>query len=63
MRSPGRPKVAHRAQQFLFWRLIEQGISSEEAAVQAGASAPVGSRWFREAGGMTSTDGAMVRAA
>ncbi|MGY3436807.1 MULTISPECIES: IS30 family transposase [unclassified Marinovum] len=52
MRSPGRPKVADRAQQVLFWRLIEQGISSEEAAVQAGASAPVGSRWFREAGGM-----------
>jgi len=52
MRSPGRPKVAHQAQQVLFWRLIEKGISSEEAAVQAGASAPVGSRWFREAGGM-----------
>jgi len=52
IRSPGRPKVADRAQQVLFWRLIEQGISSEEAAVQAGASAPVGSRWFREAGGM-----------
>ncbi len=50
--SPGRPKAAHRAQQVLFWRLIEKGISSEEAAVQAGASAPVGSRWFREAGGM-----------
>ncbi|MFT7593878.1 MAG: transposase [Paracoccaceae bacterium] len=52
MRSPGRPKVAHRAQQVLFWRLIEKGVSSEEAAVQVGASAPVGSRWFREAGGM-----------
>jgi len=50
--SPGRPKAAHRAQQVLLWRLIEKGISSEEAAVQAGASAPVGSRWFREAGGM-----------
>jgi IS30 family transposase len=52
MRSPGRPKVAHRAQQVLFWRLIEKGVSSEAAAVQVGASAPVGSRWFREAGGM-----------
>jgi hypothetical protein len=52
MRSPGRPKMAHRAQQVLFWRLIEKGISSEEAAVQVGASAPVGRRWFREAGGM-----------
>jgi len=50
--SPGRPKAAHREQHVLFWRLIEKGLSSEEAAVQAGASAPVGSRWFREAGGM-----------
>lgn len=50
--SPGRPKTAHRSQRVLFWRLIEKGLSSEEAAVQAGASAPVGSRWFREAGGM-----------
>lgn len=52
LRSPGRPKLAHRAQQVLFWRLIEKGVSSEAAGVQAGASAPVGSRWFREAGGM-----------
>lgn len=36
----------------MFWQLIKQGVSSEEAGVQAGASAPVGSRWFREAGGM-----------
>ncbi len=50
--SPGRPKAAHREQQVLFWRLIGEGISSEAAAVQVGASAPVGSRWFREAGGM-----------
>jgi len=50
--SPGRPKAAHREQHVLFWRLIEKGRSSEESAVQVGASAPVGSRWFREAGGM-----------
>lgn len=36
----------------LFWRLIAKGLSSKDAAVQVGASAPVGSRWFREAGGM-----------
>lgn len=36
----------------MFWRLIGKGLSSEEAAVQVGASAPVGGRWFREAGGM-----------
>lgn len=50
--SPGRPKAAHREQHVLFWRLIAQGVSSEEAAVRIGASAPVGGRWFREAGGM-----------
>ncbi len=31
------------------------GLSSEEAAVEAGVSAPVGSRWFRSSGGMPST--------
>lgn len=50
--SPGRPKAAHREQHVLIWCLIAEGISSEEAAVQVGASAPVGGRWFREAGGM-----------
>ena len=50
--SPGRPSAALRSQQVVFWELIKQGVSSEEAGVQAGASAPVGSRWFREAGGM-----------
>ena len=31
------------------------GLSSEEAAVEAGVSAPVGSRWFRSSGGMPPT--------
>ncbi|WP_419248080.1 transposase [Tritonibacter mobilis] len=52
LHSLGRPRAALRSQQVMFWRLIKQGVSSEEAGVQAGASAPVGSRWFREAGGM-----------
>ncbi|PYG26272.1 IS30 family transposase [Pelagimonas varians] len=50
--SPGRPKAAHRKQHVMFWKLIGKGLSSEDAAVQVGASAPVGGRWFREAGGM-----------
>ena len=50
--SPGRPRLALRSQQVMFRELIEQGVSSAEAGVRAGASAPVGSRWFREAGGM-----------
>jgi IS30 family transposase len=35
-----------------FWLAIARGLSSEEAAAEAGVSAAVGSRWFREAGGM-----------
>jgi IS30 family transposase len=50
--SSGRPRTALRCEQVKFWQLIKQGVSSEEAGVQAGASAPVGSRWFREAGGV-----------
>jgi IS30 family transposase len=36
----------------MFWEYVAAGMSSEAAAVKAGASQPVGSRWFREAGGM-----------
>ena len=48
---PGRP-AASVALQRAFWRLIGAGVSSEGAAVGVGVSAPVGSRWFRQAGGM-----------
>jgi IS30 family transposase len=51
MRSPGRPpprrEIGRR-----FWIKIAQGLSSEYAALACGVSAPVGSRWFRHAGGM-----------
>ena len=36
-----------------FWDGIALGLSSEEAALAAGISPPVGGRWFRENGGMT----------
>jgi len=36
-----------------FWRLIAAGVSTEEAAERVGVSTPVGSRWFRHAGGMS----------
>ena len=52
LRSPGRPAVANRHQRAMFWEYVAAGMSSEAAAVKAGASQPVGSRWFREAGGM-----------
>ncbi len=51
MRSPGRP-VLSRAVQRQFWRLIATGVTSAEAALNVGVSVPVGTRWFRHAGGM-----------
>ena len=51
MRSPGRPAPS-RAVQRQFWALIATGITTAEAAVRVGVSVPVGSRWFRHAGGM-----------
>ena len=52
MRSPGRPEPS-RAVERAFWRLIAEGVTTEAAAVEVGVSAPVGSRWFRHAGGMS----------
>ena len=52
MRSPGRPPVNRREIQQRFWRKVAEGLSSEDAAVACGVSTPVGTRWFREAGGM-----------
>src|SRR6476661_5550327 len=51
MRSPGRPPV-RRDLERAFWVQIAAGLTSEDAAVACGVSAPVGSRWFRHAGGM-----------
>lgn len=51
MRSPGRPEPS-RVVQRQFWRLIATGITTAEAALGVGVSVPVGSRWFRHAGGM-----------
>src|SRR5215213_3825801 len=51
MRSPGRPIPARHVERE-FWRLIAQGKRSEDAAHEVGVSAPVGTRWFRHAGGM-----------
>jgi Helix-turn-helix domain len=54
MRSPGRPPVARREHRKRFWEAIARGLSSEEAGVASGLSPAVGTRWFREAGGMRS---------
>ena len=50
--SPGRPPVAGREERRRFWAAIAAGRASEEAAVDAGVSPAVGTRWFRKAGGL-----------
>jgi IS30 family transposase len=50
-RSPGRPPPPRKVERE-FWRRIGGGASSEVAAAGCGVSAPVGSRWFRDGGGM-----------
>jgi len=52
MRSPGRPYPPRHVEQE-FWRRIAEGMGSEDAAVAVGVSAPVGTRWFRNGGGMS----------
>lgn len=52
LRSPGRPTAGRRLERQQFWRSVAAGLSSEESAVTARVSPPVGVRWFREAGGM-----------
>ena len=52
MWSPGRPSTARREDRAQFWEAIARGASSEDAAVEARVSQAVGSRWFRQAGGM-----------
>ncbi|MDK1039751.1 MAG: IS30 family transposase [Actinomycetota bacterium] len=53
MRSPGRPPVRRDVER-AFWVKIAEGLSSENAAMACGVSGPVGSRWFRDRGGMPS---------
>jgi DNA-binding CsgD family transcriptional regulator len=51
MRSPGRPPVCRDVER-TFWIKIAEGLTSEDAAMACGVSGPVGSRWFRDRGGM-----------
>jgi DNA-binding CsgD family transcriptional regulator len=53
MRSPGRPPIRRDVER-AFWIKIAEGMTSEDAAIACGVSGPVGSRWFRERGGMPS---------
>ena len=55
LRSPGRPPIWQRENLCRFWRAVALGLSSEDAAIDAGVSGPVGARWFRSSGGMPPT--------
>jgi IS30 family transposase len=52
MQSPGRPPVARGEHLRLFWSAIARGATSTDAGVEAGVSPVVGTRWFRERGGV-----------
>jgi len=56
IRSPGRPTAGRREHRQRFWKAIARGVSSWDAARDAGVSEPVGTRWFRENGGMPPTN-------
>ena len=58
--SPGRPSTARREDRVRFWQAIARGLTTEDAAGEAGVSPAVGARWFRHAGGMPPTDLAPV---
>ena len=51
-RSPGRPPAGRREHRVRFWEAVARGLSSVDAAAEAGVSEVVGVRWFREGGGM-----------
>ena len=55
LRSPGHPPGWQRENLCRFWQAIAAGRTSEDAASDAGVSAPVGARWYRSSGGMPPT--------
>src|SRR5947199_3555514 len=51
-RGLGRPPAGRREHRVRFWEAIARGVSSENAAVEAGVLPSIGVRWFRKGGGM-----------
>lgn len=41
-RSPGRPPVANRSHQIVFWQTVAHGLSSDDATFKAGVLGPMG---------------------
>lgn len=52
MSSPGRPPMARVAHRRMFWSAIARGATSTDAGIEAGVSPVLGTRWFRERGGV-----------
>lgn len=52
MRSPGRPPAARKEHLRVFWTAIARGAKSTDAGIEAGVSPVVGTRWFRDHGGV-----------
>ena len=50
--SPGRPPVGRREDRCAFWAAIARGLYPEAAVAATRVSWVVGTRWFRQAGGM-----------
>jgi len=59
MKSPGAPSLRREVERE-FWCEIAKGVTSEEAAAAVGVSSAAGTRWFRQAGGMTPFDSAVL---
>lgn len=55
LRAPSRPPIRQRENLCRFWRAVASGLSSADAAIDAGVSAPVGARLFRSSGDMPPT--------
>jgi len=51
MISPGHPGT-RRGIEREFWKVVATGVTSEDAALAVGVSSAVGTRWFRQGGGM-----------
>jgi transposase len=60
VRTCGRPATGRREHRQLFWAAVARGLTSEDASAVAGVSTSVGSRWFRESGGMPSVSASPV---
>ena len=55
MKSPGAAGASTGVERE-FWRELAKGLLAEEAALAAGVSQAVGTRWFRDRGGMPPSD-------